>query len=86
MKVADAVLSDLYRPEYEAMELVEKLGGVGRDAAGPVGAQAAAHALEAKAALGPLGLHPVVGGLHGQAADILQRQRRQCRRLRQRRL
>ena len=25
MKVADAVLSDLYRPEYEAMELVEKL-------------------------------------------------------------
>ena len=46
-------------------------GGVGRDAAGPVGAQAAAHALEAKAALGPLGLHPVVGGLHGQAADVL---------------
>ena len=25
VKVADAVLSDLYRPEYEAMELVEKL-------------------------------------------------------------
>ena len=25
VKVADKVLSDLYRPEYESMELVEKL-------------------------------------------------------------
>ena len=46
-------------------------GGVGGDAAGAVGAQAAAHPLEAEAALGPLGLHPVVGGLQRQAADIL---------------
>ena len=46
-------------------------GGVGGDAAGAVGAQAAAYPLQAEAALGGLGGHPVVGGLPGQAADVL---------------
>ena len=45
-------------------------GGVGGDPAGAVGAQAAAHTLQAKAALGLLGLHTVVGSLTGQLADV----------------
>ncbi len=46
-------------------------GGVGGHAAGAVGAQAAADALQAKAAFGGLARHPVVGRLPRELADVV---------------